>query len=335
MGPKRLIVAAAALGVLGGTVVLADEEKATGVVAVRQATMKANGDHMTAIKAIITEYPNCWARSSSTRTRSRKPPSTRPPCSRRAATTARPGPCRRSGRTRRASRPRPRRPRAWPRSWPMPRRAATSRRRSPRSRPSARKVAAAATRRSARRTAEAGPSPGGIAGAGGAFSGAAGRMGRQFGPVGQGRAGLPYRRVHQLPHRQRRPAAGGRRSDRQPVRRRSTRPTSRRTRQPGSAAGARPTSSGPCTRASRPQGSPYYPAFPYTSFTQISDDDLKALKAYLDTLPPVNLASRPHELWFPFNQRWGMRLWQWAFFQPGRFQPDPARDAAGIAAPTW
>ena len=77
-----------------------------------------------------------------------------------------------------------------------------------------------------------------------------------------------------------------------------------------------------------PQGSPYYPAFPYTSFTHISDDDLKALKAYLDSLPPVNLASKPHELWFPFNQRWGMRLWQWAFFQPGRFQPDPARDAS-------
>ena len=57
MGPKHLIVAAAALGVLSGTIVQADEEKATGVVAVRQATMKANGDHMTAIKAIITEYP--------------------------------------------------------------------------------------------------------------------------------------------------------------------------------------------------------------------------------------------------------------------------------------
>lgn len=57
MGPKHLIIAAVALGVLGGTVVQAEEEKATGVVAVRQATMKANGDHMTAIKAIITEYP--------------------------------------------------------------------------------------------------------------------------------------------------------------------------------------------------------------------------------------------------------------------------------------
>ena len=34
-----------------------DQPKATGVVAVRQAAMKANGDHMAAIKAILTEYP--------------------------------------------------------------------------------------------------------------------------------------------------------------------------------------------------------------------------------------------------------------------------------------
>ncbi|MEK0084458.1 c-type cytochrome [Benzoatithermus flavus] len=77
-----------------------------------------------------------------------------------------------------------------------------------------------------------------------------------------------------------------------------------------------------------PEGEPYYPAFPYTSYTKVSEEDLKALKAYLDTIPPVKQASRPHELSFPYNQRWAMRFWQWAFFAPGRFEPDPARDAA-------
>jgi mono/diheme cytochrome c family protein len=77
-----------------------------------------------------------------------------------------------------------------------------------------------------------------------------------------------------------------------------------------------------------PDGRPYYPAFPYTSFTRMADEDLIALKAYLDTLAPVDRPSRPHALWFPFNLRWGMWLWQWAFFTPERFQPDPARDAA-------
>ena len=77
-----------------------------------------------------------------------------------------------------------------------------------------------------------------------------------------------------------------------------------------------------------PDGRPYYPAFPYTSFTRMADEDLIALKAYLDTLATVDRPSRPHALWFPFNLRWGMWLWQWAFFTPERFQPDPAHDDA-------
>lgn len=76
-----------------------------------------------------------------------------------------------------------------------------------------------------------------------------------------------------------------------------------------------------------PEGEPYYPAFPYTSYTKVSEEDLKALRAYLDTIPPVRQASRPHELSFPYDQRWAMRFWQWAFFEPGRFVPDPSRDA--------
>jgi mono/diheme cytochrome c family protein len=77
-----------------------------------------------------------------------------------------------------------------------------------------------------------------------------------------------------------------------------------------------------------PEGHPYYPAFPYTSYTKTSEEDLKALRAYLDTIPPVKQASRPHELAFPYNQRWAMRFWQMAFFEPERFAPDPSRDAA-------
>lgn len=57
MGRKQFTWAVAALGIMAGTAVLAQDQKATGVVAVRQAAMKANGDHMTAIKAILTEYP--------------------------------------------------------------------------------------------------------------------------------------------------------------------------------------------------------------------------------------------------------------------------------------
>ena len=47
-----------------------------------------------------------------------------------------------------------------------------------------------------------------------------------------------------------------------------------------------------------------------------------------DTLPAVSQPSKPHELRFPFNLRLGLYLWQWLFFTPERFAPDPARDAA-------
>jgi mono/diheme cytochrome c family protein len=77
-----------------------------------------------------------------------------------------------------------------------------------------------------------------------------------------------------------------------------------------------------------PEGRPLYPAFPYTSYTRMTDEDLAALKGYLDALPAVSRAARDHELWFPFNLRWGLYLWQWLFFAPERFVPDPARDAA-------
>jgi len=65
-----------------------------------------------------------------------------------------------------------------------------------------------------------------------------------------------------------------------------------------------------------PQGTPYYPAFPYTSFTHMHDDDLRALKAHLDTLRPVNRPSPEHDLPFPFNVRAGLWAWRWLFFRP-------------------
>ncbi|MCS6876839.1 MAG: cytochrome c [Geminicoccaceae bacterium] len=74
-----------------------------------------------------------------------------------------------------------------------------------------------------------------------------------------------------------------------------------------------------------PDGSPYYPAFPYTSYARMSDADLGALEAYLRTVPPVRRPNRAHELSFPYNLRWGLYLWQWLFHDPAPFRPDPAR----------
>lgn len=75
-----------------------------------------------------------------------------------------------------------------------------------------------------------------------------------------------------------------------------------------------------------PDGTPYYPAFPYTSYHLMPDADLRALWAYLRTLPPVRRATPDHELGFPFSMRSGLYLWQWLFHEPRTFEPDPTRD---------
>jgi mono/diheme cytochrome c family protein len=77
----------------------------------------------------------------------------------------------------------------------------------------------------------------------------------------------------------------------------------------------------------RRDGKHLYPAFPYTSYTQMSRDDVLAIKAYLWTLPPIAQPNRPNELGFPFNQRFGMLFWNAAFHKSGRFAPDPAKSA--------
>jgi mono/diheme cytochrome c family protein len=80
-------------------------------------------------------------------------------------------------------------------------------------------------------------------------------------------------------------------------------------------------------RGVRPDGAHYYPAFPYTSFTRISDQDVKDLWAYFRTLPASSRANQPHELKFPFGWRFLLWGWKWLFFSPGRWTPDPTKPA--------
>ncbi|MDR3098488.1 MAG: cytochrome c [Paraburkholderia sp.] len=68
-----------------------------------------------------------------------------------------------------------------------------------------------------------------------------------------------------------------------------------------------------------------YPAMPYTSYAQMSRDDVLAIKQYLLTLAPVREATPANTLSFPFDQRWGMAAWNAVFFREQRFAPDPAK----------
>src|ERR1700733_9472059 len=81
-------------------------------------------------------------------------------------------------------------------------------------------------------------------------------------------------------------------------------------------------------RGVAPGGHYLYPAFPYTSFTAMSRDDALAIKAYLFSLPPQQVANKENSLRFPFNQRWGMAFWNLVFLRDRRFVPDPAQSDA-------
>lgn len=76
-----------------------------------------------------------------------------------------------------------------------------------------------------------------------------------------------------------------------------------------------------------PDGRHYYPAFPYTSYTGITDDDLVAMKAYLDSLEPVRRENREHELAWYASVRLSMAGWKLLYFEPAVFEPSPDRDA--------
>ncbi len=52
-----------------------------------------------------------------------------------------------------------------------------------------------------------------------------------------------------------------------------------------------------------PDGTHYFPVFPYTSFTKASDADLRDLKAYLDAVPAVRQANREHDVAAPYGWR--------------------------------
>lgn len=67
-------------------------------------------------------------------------------------------------------------------------------------------------------------------------------------------------------------------------------------------------------------GNHLYPAFPYDHFTLVSNDDDKALYAFLMTRQPVKAAAPKNELPFPLNVRLVLAGWKMLFFQQGVYQ---------------
>jgi nicotinate dehydrogenase subunit B len=70
-----------------------------------------------------------------------------------------------------------------------------------------------------------------------------------------------------------------------------------------------------------------YPAFPYGAYTKLSDQDVRALYAYLRSLQPVKDRPPANQLRFPFGFRALLAPWNWLYFTPGRFVAAASRSA--------
>ena len=77
----------------------------------------------------------------------------------------------------------------------------------------------------------------------------------------------------------------------------------------------------------RRDGKHLYPAFPYTAFTGMRDEDVSALYAYFMSLTPVKATPPENDLGFPYSQRWLLGMWKWRHFDEERFEPDAAKSA--------
>ncbi len=76
----------------------------------------------------------------------------------------------------------------------------------------------------------------------------------------------------------------------------------------------------------RKDGAHLYPAMPYDSYTQMTDEDLHALYVYLmQGVPAVDQAAQTTQLPFPFNLRMSMLVWNTLFLDKKRFTPDTSK----------
>ncbi len=79
------------------------------------------------------------------------------------------------------------------------------------------------------------------------------------------------------------------------------------------------------TEGTSPDGSNYYPAFPYASYQRMKRSDLLDLFAFLKTLEPASSSVPEHELSFPYNIRTGLTLWKALYLDDEKFKPNPGQ----------
>jgi mono/diheme cytochrome c family protein len=75
-------------------------------------------------------------------------------------------------------------------------------------------------------------------------------------------------------------------------------------------------------------GSHLFPVFPYQHFNQVSDEDIRAIYAYLMTRPPVQAAVPKAKLPFPLNVRALQAGWKLLFFRDDAYGPVSGKSPA-------
>lgn len=74
-----------------------------------------------------------------------------------------------------------------------------------------------------------------------------------------------------------------------------------------------------------PDGSHYYPSFPYTTYAKMTNSDVANLMAFLRTVPAVKTPSKEHGLAFPFTIRRGLGLWKMLYLKASPITPDKSK----------
>jgi mono/diheme cytochrome c family protein len=75
------------------------------------------------------------------------------------------------------------------------------------------------------------------------------------------------------------------------------------------------------------EGRHLYPAFPYDHFTRVTDEDNRALYAYLMTRAPITAETPENDLIFPLGIRPLLAGWKLLFLDEGVFQPVEGQSA--------
>lgn len=83
------------------------------------------------------------------------------------------------------------------------------------------------------------------------------------------------------------------------------------------------------TQGETPNGRQLYPAMPYTSYHLMKREDSDAIYAYLMSLEPIARSAPETQLSFPYNQRWGIALWNLVYADD--LQPEDAE----ANSPAW